>query len=145
MVVLEPGYGDRWEDKWKGIYHMERSCTLQQSLAAVGVDPADVTHVFATHCHFDHIGGMIVEGQDGELVPLFLNAKHRFPAIEVEMLERQDTVRKASYRLDDLAAVKDAGLLETFDATANDGEDGVERFGMLGAEVDDRDATTPRG
>ena len=126
VVVLEPGYGDRWEDKWKGIYHMERSCTLQQSLAAVGVDPADVTHVFATHCHFDHIGGMVVEGPDGELVPLFLNAKHRFPAIEVEMLERQDTVRKASYRLDDLAAVKDAGLLETFDATADDGEDGIE-------------------
>jgi len=126
VVVLEPGYGDRWEDKWKGIYHMERTCSLTESLAANGVAPEEVTHVLATHCHFDHIGGMVVEDEQGELVPLFPNAKHRFASIEVEMLERQDSVRKASYRLDDLKPVKDAGLLETFDASANDGEQGVE-------------------
>ena len=125
VVVLEPGYGDRWEEKWQGIYHMDRSMRLVESLAAVGKRPEDVTHVLATHCHWDHIGSIVVE-RDGALVPLFPNAVHRFPSIEVEMLEAQDHARKGSYRLEDLAAVEAAGLLETFDASANDGEDGVE-------------------
>jgi glyoxylase-like metal-dependent hydrolase (beta-lactamase superfamily II) len=131
VVVIEPGYGDRWESKWQGIYHMERTSSLQASLAANGISPADVTHVLATHCHWDHIGSIVVErGGDsntsGELVPLFPNATHRFPSIEVEMLKAQDHARKGSYRTEDLAAVEDAGLLETFDASANDGEAGVE-------------------
>ena len=88
VVVIEPGYGDRWESKWQGIYHMERTSSLPASLAANGISPADVTHVLATHCHWDHIGSIVVErGGDsntsGELVPLFPNATHRFPSIEV--------------------------------------------------------------
>lgn len=125
VVVIEPGIGERWEEKWKGIYHMERSATLEGTLAEAGIAPEEVTHVLATHCHFDHIGAAVIE-RDGELAPLFPKAKHLFPAIEVEMLERQDTVRKASYRLDDLAAIKAAGLLETFDASIEDGEQGLE-------------------
>lgn len=125
VVVVEPGFGDRWEAKWQGIYHMERTSSLRLSLAALGVEPKDVTHVLGTHCHWDHIGAAVVE-RGGELVPLFPNAKHLFPLIEVEMLERQDTVRKASYRVDDLAAIKAAGLLEVFDATQDQGDLGAE-------------------
>jgi len=125
VVVIEPGYGDRWEAKWQGIYHMERTSSLVASLAANGVKPEDVTHVLATHCHWDHIGSIVVL-RDGELVPLFPNAKHQFPTIEVAMLKLQDHARKGSYRVEDLAAVEDEGLLETFDATAGDGEEGLE-------------------
>ena len=84
VVVLEPGIGDRWEPKWKGIYHMVRDETLVSTLAACGIVPDQVTHVFATHCHWDHIGAMVIE-VDHELVPQFPNAVHRFPSIEVEI------------------------------------------------------------
>ncbi|MDE0895942.1 MAG: MBL fold metallo-hydrolase [Planctomycetota bacterium] len=124
VVVLEPGIGDRWEPKWKGIYHMLREDTLQSTLAACGVAPEDVTHVFATHCHWDHIGAMVVE-REGKLVPLFPNAQHRFPSIEVDMTRAPGHARKASYRSEDIDAVIDADLLEAFDATAADGDEGV--------------------
>jgi glyoxylase-like metal-dependent hydrolase (beta-lactamase superfamily II) len=42
------------------------------------------------------------------------------------MLKAQDHARKGSYRVEDLAAVEDAGLLETYDASADDGEPGAE-------------------
>jgi len=140
VVVIEPGYGDRWEAKWQGIYHMERTSNLVASLAANGVKPEDVTHVLATHCHWDHIGSIVVE-RDGNLVPLFPNAKHHFPSIEVAMLKQQDHARKGSYRTEDLAAVEDAGLLEEFDASKDDGEPGLEilpglRFHTLGGHSD---------
>lgn len=34
------------------------------SLAALGVDPASITHLVATHLHPDHVGGVLVDGQN---------------------------------------------------------------------------------
>ena len=32
-LIIEVGVGDRWEDKWKSIYHLDRSVSLPSSLA----------------------------------------------------------------------------------------------------------------
>ncbi len=117
-AVIEVGIGDRWEEKWKQIYHIERPTTLEESLAACGVTPEQVTHVVASHCHFDHIGAMVVE-RDGKLVPFFPNARHFAHAIEIAMAKNPDHVRRASYRADDLLAVEEAGLLESFEGEAH--------------------------
>ena len=112
-VVIEVGIGDRWEEKWRSIYHIEREVTLDSSLAACGLSPEEVTHVVASHCHFDHIGAMVVE-RDGELVPHFPRARHLVPEVEARVVRDPDHVRRGSYRPEDLAAVERAGLLETF-------------------------------
>lgn len=51
--VFGPGYGGR----------------LVDSLAAAGVEPAQIRHVLITHVHSDHSGGLVVKGQ-----PVFPNA-----------------------------------------------------------------------
>jgi glyoxylase-like metal-dependent hydrolase (beta-lactamase superfamily II) len=115
VVVIEPGIGGRWDEKWRAIYAIERAVTLESSLAACGVAAEQVTHVIATHCHFDHCGGWVVE-RDGALAPLFPNARHFAPAIEVAAAKDPDPVRRASYRAEDVLPIEAAGLLETFDA-----------------------------
>lgn len=114
-AVIEVGVGDRWEDKWKAIYHIDRSTTLESSLAACGLAPEEITHVIASHCHFDHIGSMVVQ-RDGELKPLFPKAKHFAPEEEIRVCLNPDHVRRASYRTEDIAAVRDAGLLTSYGA-----------------------------
>ena len=116
-VVIEVGIGDRWEAKWREIYHIDREENLVASLAERGLTPEDITHVVASHCHFDHIGAQVIE-RDGELRPLFPNARHFAHAKEVEMAKTPDHVRRASYRADDIVPVEDAGLLETFEGDA---------------------------
>ncbi|MFL4471225.1 MBL fold metallo-hydrolase [Tateyamaria armeniaca] len=37
---------------------------LGASLAAMGTDPASITHLVATHLHPDHVGGVLVDGQN---------------------------------------------------------------------------------
>ncbi len=37
---------------------------LGASLAAMGVDPGSITHLVATHLHPDHVGGVLVDGQN---------------------------------------------------------------------------------
>jgi glyoxylase-like metal-dependent hydrolase (beta-lactamase superfamily II) len=113
-VVIEPGIGDRWDEKWRAIYALEREETLLGSLEALGVEPEDVTHVIASHCHFDHCGGQVVE-RDGRLVPTFPCARHLAPRIEVAVAKDADFVRRASYRAEDVVPVEAAGLLETFE------------------------------
>jgi glyoxylase-like metal-dependent hydrolase (beta-lactamase superfamily II) len=116
-AVIEVGIGDRWEEKWRSLYGIDRSDTLVSTLAALGLATTDVTHVIASHCHFDHVGAQVVE-RDGELVPLFENARHFAPRIEVQVAKNPDHVRRASYRPDDVVPIETAGLLETYEGDA---------------------------
>jgi len=116
-AIVEVGVGDRWEEKWRGIYHIDRSESLEGTVRACGLEPKEITHVIASHCHWDHIGSQVVE-RDGALVPLFPSARHFAPAIEVEMVKNADHIRRASYRLEDLLPVEEAGLLETYSGDA---------------------------
>lgn len=109
VVVIEPGVGQRWEDKWKKIYHLLPTETLVRTLASCGVAPEDVTHVIGSHCHWDHVGAQVVE-KDGALAPLFPNAKHFAPAIELAMAKKPGHARSGSYRADDVTPIERAGL-----------------------------------
>lgn len=114
--VIEVGVGDRWEPKWRSIYHIERDQTLARTLRAVGVAPEDVTHVVASHCHWDHVGAQVAE-RDGRLVPLFPNARHFAPSIEIAMAKKPGHARSGSYRAEDVEPIERAGLLTGFDGT----------------------------
>ncbi|MBC7812740.1 MAG: MBL fold metallo-hydrolase [Burkholderiales bacterium] len=54
------------------------SSQLLDMLQKEGVDPADITRVIITHCHRDHIGGLV--GDDGALT--FPNARYSMGQIE---------------------------------------------------------------
>ena len=113
-VLIEVGVGARWEDKWRSIYHIEAPTDLDQSLAACGLVPGDVTHVVASHCHWDHIGSQVLE-RDGRLVPHFPKARHFAPRIEIEMAKHPGHARSGSYRAEDVTPIEEAGLYEPFD------------------------------
>lgn len=114
VVLIEGGVGARWSAKLRRIYHIDGGGSLGASLRDAGVDPAEVTHVVASHCHWDHIGALVVEGPDGP-APLCPNARHLAPAVEVERCLHPGHVRRGSYRPEDLAPIVEAGLLDTFE------------------------------
>lgn len=111
-IVIEPGMGRRWNEKQTKMFHIDHSGghDLLESLRAAGVEPEDVTHCLMTHCHWDHIGATC--GEDGK--PVFPNAQHWTVESEVKALSVQGHMRGASYRVEDLQPVIDAGLLNKF-------------------------------
>ncbi len=109
VVVIEVGVGQRWEEKLRRIYQLLATETLVETLKACGVSPDDVTHVVASHCHWDHIGAQVVE-RNGKLEPLFPNAKHYAPAVEIEIAKKPGHARAASYRADDVAPIEALGM-----------------------------------
>ncbi|MEM8713558.1 MAG: MBL fold metallo-hydrolase [Planctomycetota bacterium] len=112
-VLVEGGMGDRWTEKMRGIYHLDRrpESSLEGSLAALDLGPLDIDHVVCSHCHFDHIGALVA--QEGEaLVPRFPRARHHFPEAELRAARTPHHPRRASYRADDIEPLIDAGLVD---------------------------------
>jgi glyoxylase-like metal-dependent hydrolase (beta-lactamase superfamily II) len=87
---------------------------LPASLEALGVDPAEITDVIATHLHFDHIGWLSDDSR-----PFFPNATVRCAAQDLEffMRERQEHFLAVLYEFPEtperLAPVADR--IETWD------------------------------
>ncbi len=93
---------------------------LPQSLRAAGVEPSQVTDVFISHLHQDHVGGLV----DGDGQPSFANATVRMSAPEWEAL-RADSGQAA-------LAKAIASQVETFEPGAPDVVPGVSAVAVDG-------------
>lgn len=113
-LVLEPGIGGHLAPKWARIYALQRARTLTGSLAELGIAPAEITHVVASHAHFDHLGGCLEREASGALRPLFPKARHLVPRVELAAARSPDPARKGGYEPELVAALERAGVLEGY-------------------------------
>ena len=81
VVLIETGIGNKQTEKMRAIHGSGQ--LLPASLAAAGVNPAEVTHVVNTHLHFDHCGWNTTLHADGSVTPTFRNAQYFAHAGEV--------------------------------------------------------------
>jgi glyoxylase-like metal-dependent hydrolase (beta-lactamase superfamily II) len=57
-ILIDTGIGDKWSEKHRAIYGINRVRSLDESLKEIaGVTASDITIVINTHLHFDHAGG----------------------------------------------------------------------------------------
>ncbi|MCA9290142.1 MAG: MBL fold metallo-hydrolase [Phycisphaerales bacterium] len=73
-VLIETGFGDKWSDKERGIFHLERR-TIVDALAEHEVEPGDIDHVIVSHLHFDHAAGLTRLDETGAPTLTFPNAE----------------------------------------------------------------------
>lgn len=74
VVLIETGCGDKWSDKERALYAIERR-TIVDALREAGVAPDAITDVIVTHLHFDHAGGLTRLDDRGAAVPTFPYAR----------------------------------------------------------------------
>jgi len=113
-LVLEPGIGGHLAPKWARIYALARTRTLTDSLAELGLGLEEVTHVVASHAHFDHLGGCLARDASGALAPLFPAARHYVPRVELAAARSPDPARKGGYEPELVNALERAGVLEPY-------------------------------
>jgi glyoxylase-like metal-dependent hydrolase (beta-lactamase superfamily II) len=94
-ILIESGYGEKWNDKDRSIFVMEDR-TAVDALAEHGLEPNEITDVILTHLHFDHAGGITRwadprRGDDGGFKPTFPNAR-----IIVQAREWEDALANRS-------------------------------------------------
>ena len=112
-VLIETGIGDKWSDKHRVMYGIDRKRSLGESVKAItGIAPEDVTIVVNTHLHFDHAGGNTVRDGSGTDRPQFPNARYFISQAEYEHAESPSDRDKASYFAENWRPLKDSGQLE---------------------------------
>jgi len=111
-ILVDTGMGDKWGEKERRMYRLDRTSTLLRSLQAVGVAPEDVDIVVNTHLHFDHAGGntRVVEGK---AVPTFPRARYVVQMGEWEDATHPHERSRASYREESFVPLAESRQLDT--------------------------------
>jgi len=98
-------------------FHMQKNDWLSK-LAALGVQPEDVTLVINTHLHLDHVGWN-TKLVDGVWTPTFPRARHIMPRLEVDLAKagKMTAHVEANQRsiVDSVLPIIDAGLADFVD------------------------------
>ena len=96
-ILIDTGIGEKWSEPQQAIYAITHPPTIRTSLAALGLQPSDITIVINTHLHFDHAGGNTCFNAAGELVPTFPQAKYYVQKNEFAHAQQPHERDRASY------------------------------------------------
>ena len=113
-VLVDVGAGDKFSDKLRDIYRLEPEPSLEHSLAALGLAPADVTDVVLTHLHFDHAGGSTVRTPEG-LRPRLPQARWFVQRRNWDNAHAPNPRERASYMPENYDALMECGVLTLWD------------------------------
>lgn len=72
-ILIDTGMGNKQDERFFSYYHPHGEDSIEKNLRKHGFTPEDISDVFLTHLHFDHVGGAVVKEGD-ELKAAFPNA-----------------------------------------------------------------------
>lgn len=110
-LLVDAGLGGKDDEKFHEIYGVDRSRSLDDTLADAGLSREDIDVVVATHLHFDHVGGFTTRDRSGRLRPTFPRAQYVVRRGEWEDATHPHARNRASYIADNYVPLMDAGVL----------------------------------
>lgn len=115
LILIDTGIGDKQSEKFFSHYYLHGDATMDSSLAAKGFHRDDITDVFLTHLHFDHVGGAVL--RDGELLkPAFKNATYWSNPQHWDWAVNPNEREKASFLTENILPIQQSGQLKFIDA-----------------------------
>jgi glyoxylase-like metal-dependent hydrolase (beta-lactamase superfamily II) len=116
LILVDTGIGNKQDEKFLKHYYLHGDDTLEKSLEAKGFSTADITDVFLTHLHFDHVGGAIVR-QGEQLLPAFKNAHYWSNEKHWEWAVNPNAREKASFLRENILPIQESGQLNFIETT----------------------------
>lgn len=120
VILVDTGIGNKQDAKFFSHYYLHGDATLDNSLKKHGFAPDDITDVFLTHLHFDHVGGAI-KREGGRLLPAFRNAKYWSNEAHWNWAVHPNDREKASFLKENILPIKESGQLAWI--TSEDGDE----------------------
>ncbi len=117
LILIDTGIGTKLSERVLPYYHLHGNDTLTNSLVQAGFTPDDITDVFLTHLHLDHVGGAVVK-QGEQLVPAFKNATYWTNQQHWDWATIDPNPREnASFLKENLIPLQQSGLLKFIEVT----------------------------
>ncbi len=111
LILIDTGIGSKQDENFFRHYFLHGNDTLQKSIEANGYSLKDVTDVFLTHLHFDHVGGA-VSRMDSKLLPTFSNATYWSNQAHWHTATAPNAREKASFLTDNIMPLQESGQLQ---------------------------------
>jgi glyoxylase-like metal-dependent hydrolase (beta-lactamase superfamily II) len=111
LILVDTGIGNKQDEKFFKHYYLHGNATIDSSLAALGFHRDDITDVFLTHLHFDHVGGAIAREND-KLIPAFKNAVYWSNQQHWDWAVNPNEREKASFFKENILPIQESGQLK---------------------------------
>ena len=117
LILIDCGLGDKQNEKFFSHYHPHGDDSLEKSLKTAGFSKNDITDVFLTHLHFDHVGGAVEwnENRDGYR-PAFKNATFWSNRRHWNWATNPNARERASFLSENIIPLEESGQLKFIDA-----------------------------
>ncbi|MBT3479143.1 MAG: MBL fold metallo-hydrolase [Candidatus Marinimicrobia bacterium] len=114
-IIVDTGNGNKWQDKFKAIYNIDtETVNLNSSLAKHNFTANEITDVFCTHMHFDHIGGN-TKFVNGKLEPVFPNATYWMQNENWDLANSPSEKDQGSFMEADWSVLAENGMIKIVD------------------------------
>jgi len=111
LILVDTGIGNKQDEKFFSHYYLHGDDSMEKSLAQLGFSTADITDVFLTHLHFDHVGGAIVR-ENEKLIPAFKNAHYWSNEKHWQWAVAPNAREKASFLKENILPIQESGQLK---------------------------------
>lgn len=123
LILVDTGMGDKQSEKFFGYYFMEGEHSLDKALATHGFHRDDITDVFLTHMHFDHVGGSVRRRADNPdlLEATFKNAVYWSNKHHWDWAENPNPREAASFLKENFMPLQASGQIQFLDLPNENG------------------------
>ena len=121
LTLIDTGMGDKQSEKFFGYYYPWGEHSIDKSLKKYGFHRDDITDVFLTHLHFDHVGGAIQWNKDKTgYEPAFKNAKFWSNKEHWKWATEPNAREKASFLPENILPMEESGQLHFLNRKENE-------------------------
>lgn len=111
LILVDTGLGDKQDQNFFKHYHRFETVQISDALGKHGFHPDEVTDVFLTHLHFDHVGGAVIRNGD-LLEPTFKNATYWSNESHWNWAINPNPREKASFLKENILPLQESGQLQ---------------------------------
>jgi len=115
-ILVDTGMGNKQDEKFFSYYHPHGEDSIEKGLAGIGCTPDDITDVFLTHLHFDHVGGALKLDAAGKIVPAFQKAIYWSQRDQWKSAVEPNAREAASFLKENILPIEESGLLRFVEA-----------------------------
>lgn len=118
-ILVDTGIGNKQEEKFRSMFG-SHGPSVSESLGDIHIQPEEITDVFLTHLHFDHVGGALSRNEAGQIIPTFPNATYWSNEVHYDWAYQSNPREGASFIKENFVPLKEQSKLKMIDVQKDD-------------------------